>query len=148
MRRTSVLDVVVPLVLAGTITYSLLQISYESLPPFGWYVALPMAALAIAELVIARRVRAAVRHRPGAKPVTALAIARAVALAKASSLVGAGVIGAGSGLILKVIPDAPRVKAASADLRVGVLVVLASVALTIAGLLLERAAIDPAQSER
>lgn len=143
IRRTGVYDVLIPFVVAMLVIYLLLRASYESLPPFEWFTALPIAALAIAEFVIAGRVRAAVRHRPQAKAMTALAIARAVALGKASVLVGAVVAGAAVALAAKVLPDAGRTVAAAHDLPVALVVLAASVVLTLSGLVLERAGIDP-----
>ena len=51
--------------------YVLLRLSYDSMPPLQYVVAVPLAALAIAEFVASRRVRAAVRHDPDAKPMAA-----------------------------------------------------------------------------
>lgn len=143
IRRTNFADVVLPFLAVGVICYLLLQLSYESLPPFQWFTALPIAALAIAEFVIARRVRAAVRHSADARPMTALAIARTVALGKSSVLVGAAVAGASVALIAKVLPDADRTSAAEHDLRVGLSLLAVAVALAVSGLVLERAGINP-----
>jgi hypothetical protein len=104
---------------------------------------LPVAALALTEFVIAGRARSAVRHKPQAKPMTALAVARAVALGKASALVAAIVAGAALALLIEVIPDAGRTSAAGHDLRVALLVLAATAVLAAAGLALERAGIDP-----
>ena len=87
--------------------------------------------------------RAAVRHDPHAKPMTAIVIARCVALGKASSLVGAGVSGAALGLLVRLLPDVRVVRAAQHDARVASLLFAAAVFLVVAGLLLERAGIDP-----
>lgn len=143
IRRTNFADVVLPFLFVGVICYLLLQLSYETLPPFQWFTALPIAALAIAEFVISRRVRAAVRHSAGARPMTALAIARTVALGKSSVLVGAAVAGASVALIAKVLPDADRTSAAEHDLRVGLSLLVVAVALAVSGLVLERAGINP-----
>jgi hypothetical protein len=148
IRRTNAADLLVPFGVVAVIAYLLLRLTYSSLPPFQWFVALPIAALAILEVMVARRVRAAVRHRPGAKPMTALAIVRAVALGKASSLVGAAVSGAAAALALKVLPDANRTTAADHDLKVALTVLVVSVALVAAGLWLERAGIDPGHLNR
>ena len=145
MRRTRAADLVVPLVVIAATVYVLLRFAYSSLPPLRWVVPAPIAALAVAELVAARRVRAAVRHDPHARPMAAIVIARCVALGKASSLVGAGVVGAGLGLVARLLPDADRVRAASHDVKVGGLLVAAAVLLVAAGLLLERAGVDPGQ---
>ena len=81
---------------------------------------MPVAGLAIGELIVARRVRLAVSHDPDAKLMAAIMIARCVALGKASSLVAAAMIGASTALLIKVIPDASTVTAAANDLRAGV----------------------------
>lgn len=142
-RRTSLADLLIPFVLSGGLAYSLLRIGYESLPPFQWFTALPIAALAVTELVIARRVRAAVRHQLQAKPMTALAIARAVALGKATALVAALVAGAAAALVLKLLPSSGQANVAGSDLRVGYLLLAVSAILLAAGLALERAGVDP-----
>lgn len=143
MRRTSVGDLVVPFLVIGVAAYVLLRTSYDKLPPFQFYAPIPLAVLAVAELITARRVRAAVRHDPRAKPMAAIVIARCVALGKASALVASGVAGAAVALVVRVAPDASTVRAATNDLKVGIFLVLASLLLLAAGLLLERAGIDP-----
>ena len=146
-RRTGWADLLIPFVLAGALSYALLRIGYESLPPFRWFTALPIAALAVAEVVIARRVRAAVRHHPQARPMTALAVARAAALGKATALVAAVVAGAAVGLVLKLLPSSGD-SIAGHDLLVGYLLLVVTAALLAAGLLLERAGIDPQHDRR
>ncbi|MEO7261449.1 MAG: DUF3180 family protein [Jatrophihabitantaceae bacterium] len=145
-RRTSLTDLLIPFVLSGGLVYALLRIGYESLPPFQWFTAVPIAALAVTELVIARRVRAAVRRHPQAKPMTALAIARAVALGKATALVAALVAGAAAALVLKLLPSSGQANVAAEDLRVGYLLLAVTAALLAAGLTLERAGVDPRHS--
>ncbi len=145
MRRTTIGDLAVPFAVIGLTTYAVLRLSYDSIPPFQFYVPIPLAALGIAELVAARRVRAAVRHDPNARPMAAIVIARCVALGKASALVAAGVAGASVALLIRVIPDAGTVRAATNDLRVGSFLLAASLLLLLAGLLLERSGIDPNQ---
>jgi hypothetical protein len=143
MRRTSVGDIAVPFVVIGVSAYVLLRVSYGSIPPLQYYVPIPLVILAAAELAAARRVRAVLRHDPEAKPMAAIDIARLVALGKASALVAAGVAGAAVALLVRVVPDAATVRAASNDLRVGIFLLVAGVLLLVAGLLLERAGIDP-----
>ena len=143
MRRTSALDLAVPFGVVGVTVYVLLRVSYGSIPPLNYAAAVPLAALAVAELVAARRVRAAVRHDPGAKPMQAIVIARCVALGKASSLVGSAVAGAAAALLIRVIPEAETVRAASHDTRAGAFLLGAAILIVIAGLLLERAGLDP-----
>jgi hypothetical protein len=148
MRRTGPIDLLVPFGIIGISTYVLLKFSYGSLPPLGYFVPVPLTVLAVVEFVVARRVRAAVRHEPWAKPMTAIAIARSVALGKASSVVGAVFAGAAVGLLLRVVPDASTVRAAANDTRVGVLLLGSTLLAVAAGLLLERAGIDPNRDRR
>jgi Protein of unknown function (DUF3180) len=148
MRRTGPGDLAVPFFVIGITAYVLLRVSYSALPPLQAFVPVPLAALAVAELIAARRVRAAVRHDPDAKPMAALVIARCVALGKASSLVGSGVLGAAVALLVRVSPDAGTVHSASNDTRVGVFLLVAALLLVSAGLLLERAGVDPGSSDR
>lgn len=148
MRRTGLVDLLVPFVVIGISAYVLLKFSYDTIPPLGGLVPVPLAALAVVEFVVARRVRAAVRHEPYARPMAAIAIARCVALGKASSVVGAGVAGAAVALLFRVVPDAGTVRAATNDTRIGALTLGASILLVGAGLLLERAGIDPNHERR
>ncbi|HET8583869.1 MAG TPA: DUF3180 domain-containing protein [Jatrophihabitans sp.] len=148
MRRTGWFDLAVPFVIVGVTAYVLLRYSYDSLPTLHYLVPLPLAALAVVEFVVARRVRAAVRHDPDARPMEAIGIARCVALGKASSLVAAAVAGAAAGLLGRLLPDVGSITAADHDAQVGGLLFAASVLLVVAGLLLERAGIDPGSDQQ
>jgi hypothetical protein len=143
LRRTRPLDLVLPLLIVGGLSYLWLRAYYESIPPLQLLISLPLFVLAVFELELARRVRLAVRHDPHAKPMHAIAIARGVALGKASALGGAGVAGAAGALLLRVLPHAQDVNAAGNDARVGAVLLVAAVLLLAAGLLLERAGLDP-----
>ncbi|MDT4891882.1 MAG: hypothetical protein QOE97_917 [Pseudonocardiales bacterium] len=143
MNRTRLVDLVITFVIVGVTIYALLRFSYGSIPPLGLIVPAPLAALGVAELIAARRVRAAVRHLPNARMMPAIVIARCVALGKASSIVGAVVAGAAGALLLRVLPDAGQVTAAANDALVAALLFGAAVLLVVAGLALERAGIDP-----
>jgi hypothetical protein len=143
VRRTSIAELFGIAVIVGAVAYLLLHQYYDSIPPLHYQVALPVGGLAVGELITARRVRLAVSHDPDAKPMAAIVIARCVALGKASTLVGAAMIGAGAALLIKVIPDASTVTAATNDLRVGIVVLACAGLLTAAGWLLERSGLIP-----
>lgn len=143
MKRTGIVDLIAPFVIIGVTVYVLLRVSYDSIPTLGYAAGVPLAALAVLEFVMARRVRAAVRHEPYAKPMTAIAIARCVALGKASSVVGSAVGGAAAGLLVRVVPEASDVRAAASDTRAGLLLLAACLLIVGAGIVLERAGIDP-----
>lgn len=142
-QRTRPADLIIPLLVVGVLAYLLLEVGYESLPPFQWFVAVPIGALAVVEFLVANRVRGAIRHRDSVKPIAALSVARAVALGKASALVGSALVGAGGALALYVLPDSGRTSAAGHDLRVAIAVLVVSAVLVGAGVTLERAGLDP-----
>jgi hypothetical protein len=116
---------------------------YGDLPRLNWAVPLTLVLLAVAETITANNLRARIRRRPGARPVEPLAAARALALAKASALVGAVTAGAWTGLLIHVVPRLDTLAAAPGDTRTGVVGVVAAVALTCAALWLERACRAP-----
>ena len=143
MRRTRWTDLVAPFFVVGLTTYALLKFSYHGYLQLKYLVPAPLAALAVAEFVAARRVRAAVRHDPNAKPMAALVIARCVALGKASSIVGAAVAGFAAGLLARLLPDTDTVLVARHDATVSGLLLGAALLLVAGGLVLERAGVDP-----
>jgi hypothetical protein len=143
MRRTGPSELGTIFAVVTGLSYLLLLAFYEDLPPTHYYTAVPIAVLGVVEIVLARRVRAAVGHDPEAKLMTAIAIARLVALGRASALAAAAVCGALVALILRVAPKAGDVRAATNDLHTGSVILAAGVLLLIAGLLLEAAGIDP-----
>jgi Protein of unknown function (DUF3180) len=143
MRRTGPSELVTIFAVVIVVSYLLLLSFYDSLPPIRYYTALPIAVLAVIEVVLARRVRAAVGHDPDAKVMAAIAIARLVALGRASALAAAAVCGALVALIVRVAPRAGDVRAASNDLHAASVILAACVLLLGAGLFLEAAGIDP-----
>lgn len=116
---------------------------YGDLPGLNWAVPLTLLLLAVAETLTANNLRARISRRPGALPVEPLAAARALALAKASSLVGAVTAGVWTGLLIHVVPRYDTLAAAPGDTRTGVVGVAAAVALTCAALWLEHACRAP-----
>lgn len=148
MRRTGPADLAIPLVITGMVVYAILRVSYADLPELRYLASAPLAVLAVIEFALARRVRAAVRHEPDAKPMAAIVIARCVALGKASSLAGAAALGAAGALVVRVAPEADTVSAAANDLRVGLLLLAAALLLVGAGLLLEWTGIDPGSKDQ
>lgn len=147
MNRTRGGDLLAVLVGIGLGAYLLLRFAYSDLPALAPIAPVPLAALAGAELVLARRVRRVIRRDPDVKPMAAIAIARLVALGKASALVGAGVAGAGLAMVAHVLPDAGRVTVARSDAVIAGLAAVAGVLLCVAGLALERAGIAPTRRE-
>lgn len=117
---------------------------YGDLPRLRWFVPLSLALLAIAEVLAANQLRDRIRHRPGALPVQPLVAARMLALAKASAVVGAVMVGIWAGLLVYVVPRLGQLNAAGNDTVVGAIGVVAAVALTAAALWLEYCCRTPA----
>ena len=117
---------------------------YGDLPALRWFVPLSLVLLAIAEVLAANQLRDRIRHRPGALPVQPLVAARMLALAKASSVVGAVMVGIWAGLLVYVVPRLGKLEAAGHDTAIAAFGVLAAVALTAAALWLEHSCRTPA----
>lgn len=145
-RLTTARDLAAPFLGCAALSYLLFLVSYASIPSLRAFTAAPLFALAVGELAAAARVRGAVRHRLDVKPITALSVARLVALAKASALVGAGVVGAAVGALARLVPDSGRLDAARNDSVAAALIGVAAVVLVGAAWWLERAAVDPSRS--
>ena len=91
------------------------RLTYASLPGFPLFGGITLAVLGVAEAIGGRALRARIRREPGTTPVQPLVAARAVLLAKASSVAGAVVGGAWLGLLVFTAPQARSVQAAGAD---------------------------------
>jgi hypothetical protein len=96
-----------------------------------------LAALALAEAAVGRSVQVRVSgRRQGAKPLAPLAVARLVALAKASSTAAAGIGGLVAGYLTYVLPDLNK-SVPARDARVAGVTLAAALVLVAAALYLE-----------
>jgi len=141
--RTNPSTLLVAAVAAGLATNLLLGLVYGDLPTFPVFAGVTLLLLGIAELVVAGVLRARIRRRPGARPVDAIGTARAVALAKASSLGGAVVGGAWIGVLAFVGPRRSELPAAASDTASAIVGVLGAAVLVGAGLWLEHCCRTP-----
>jgi hypothetical protein len=91
------------------------RLTYASLPGFPLLGGITLAVLGIAEAIGGRALRARIRREPGTTPVQPLIAARALLLAKASSVAGAVVAGAWLGLLVFTAPQAGTIQAAGSD---------------------------------
>ncbi len=91
------------------------RLTYGSLPGFPLLGGVTLAVLGVAEAIAGRALRARIRREPGTTPVQPLVAARAVLLAKASSVAGAVVGGAWLGLLVFTAPQAGTIQAAGSD---------------------------------
>src|SRR3984957_16306578 len=123
-------------VLAGAVMYLVTRSQYDNLPTPRVVASLWLALLAIAECYMGVMTRARLAGRAGTRPINPLVVARFVALAKASSIVGAIATGAYAGFLIWVA----RINSddASRDTRTSAFGVGFAVLLTLAGVFLER----------
>ncbi|MGW4477526.1 DUF3180 domain-containing protein [Rhodococcus triatomae] len=118
MKPTRGRDLVALAAFAAAVTWILVRSFYGSLPPVSVFAGASLYPVAAIELILAFVIRSRVdEHRIGADrhqlhPITA---ARAVALAKASSLVGAASAGVWFGLLVYLLPARSSVDAAQQD---------------------------------
>lgn len=120
---------------AGGAAYLITRSRYSDLPSPTLYAQISLAGLAIAEGYTASMTRARLAGRPGTRPIDPLLVARLVALAKASSIVGVLAAGAYAGFLGWVAQiDSPT---AHSDVRTAAVGIAAGLLLMAAGLALE-----------
>lgn len=137
MRRTRPRDLVVALVLAGIIVNLVMQNSYEAIPHLPVAAGLTMLVLAVVELLLTVAMRPRLRHKQDTRPVEPVTAVRMLVLAKASSVLGALMVGAWAGVLGYVLPRSSRVTAAASDTTSGIVGLVCSGALVAAALWLE-----------
>ena len=147
LRPTSASSLVVAALAAAAVGWLLISTNdlFYRISPLPWTGAGVLAVLAIAEAYLAQNTSARIQRKPGAPPVEPLAVARYVALAKASSLVGALFAGFSAGLLAWLLLEPTR--AAREDVPTTVAGLVAALALIGAALWLERACRVPEQPD-
>jgi hypothetical protein len=145
MRPTSISVLIVAGLAAAAVGWLLLSFSYSSLPELPWSPVIVLAVLAVAEGLLAQNTSARIQRKPGSGPVDPLAVARYVALAKASALVGAISAGFSAGLLAWLAMEPTQ--AAHDDLPKAIGGLVAALALIGAALWLERACRVPEQPD-
>lgn len=139
MKPTRVPVLVALGVLAGALTWVLTRAYYAHLPPLPGYSPVSVFLLALAEGYWARVVRARVTRRGGGRPLHPITVARAAALAKASSLVGTLAAGGYAGFLAYVLGELSHSASRSRDAAVAAAGLACSCVLVAAALGLERA---------
>ena len=146
MRPTRLWVLVLLVAVAGSVAHILTRAFYADVPSPPTLAPVWLLLLALAEAYTAQLTRGRLAGRPGTKPINPIVVARLAALAKASSPVGALATGAYAGFLAKVAMTAGA--AARDDTRTAIAGVVCSIALTLAGLLLERVCrVKPPQDE-
>jgi hypothetical protein len=147
MTATRPRDLLVVALVVAVLANLAVRLSYESLPGFPLLAGVTLGVLGTAEAVGGTLLQARIQRKPGTRPVEPLVAARAVVLAKASSLGGAVVAGAWAGLLGYVVPRASAVSAAAADTAAGVVGLVCALALVGGALWLERCCRAPGDGD-
>ncbi|MCE7009234.1 DUF3180 domain-containing protein [Kibdelosporangium philippinense] len=137
MKFTRPRDLVIAGLLAAVVLYLIMQSAYGSLPPLPTLAGVTLIIIAVIDVVLGFSLRSRIRRTKPGKPVEALTAARAVALAKASSVLGAIMLGAWIGVLIYVFLKRGDIVAASNDTTSAIIGAVCSAALIAAGLWLE-----------
>lgn len=146
MKSTKAWDLVAIAVVAAVATWLLVRSFYGSLPPIGIAAGLSLYPIAIGEVGLAFFVRSRIggnRVGDGPHQLHPITVARSLALAKASALVGAAISGVWIGFLLHILPMASTVRAASSDRPGAIVGLIAGIALVGAALWLEQCCKTP-----
>jgi len=147
MTLTRPRDLLVIALVVAVLANLVVRLSYESLPGFPLLAGATLGVLGVAELVGGNLLRARIQRKPGTRPVEPLVAARAVLLAKASSVGGSVVAGAWAGLLVYVLPRASTVSAASSDTASGLVGLVCALVLVGGALWLEYCCRAPEDGE-
>ncbi|MGH3835462.1 MAG: DUF3180 domain-containing protein [Pseudonocardiaceae bacterium] len=137
MTPTRARDLIGAAAVAAVLVNLLLQLSYGDLPALPTFAGTTLLAFAVAEAALGTTLRARIRQRPRIRPVQALTAAKAVVLAKASSLAGAITGGAWLGVLGYVLPLRSQLLSAASDTVTASIGAVCAGALVAAGLWLE-----------
>lgn len=148
MRPTRLSVLLLTLLVAGACGYVLTESAYSSLPPLPGIAPITLLLVAVVEGWMAVIIRNKIRSRrpvgrPVGRPMHPIQVARAVVLAKASSVGGAVVAGLYGGGFVWTFARRDQLATYSNDARVSGLAALAGLLLVVAALLLERACRTP-----
>lgn len=143
MTFTRARDLLAAAAVAAVLANLLLALSYGELPTLPQPAGTTLLAFAIVEVMLGNTLRARILRRPGTRPLQALTGAKAVVLAKASSLAGAITGGAWLGVLSYVLPLRSQLLAASSDTIAASIGAVCSGALVAAALWLEHCCRTP-----
>lgn len=148
MTRTRPRDLLAVGLLAVLLGNLLTRIFYSSIPSLPIAAGVTLGVLGVAELVGGHLLRGRIERRRGAPPVDPLLAARAVLLAKASSVAGSVVAGLWVGVLTYTLPQAGAVTAAAADSVTAGIGLVCALVLVGAGLWLEHCCRTPDDPDR
>lgn len=143
MRFTRTRDLLVPGLVVAVVAYLALRLAYGYVPRVPVLAGVTLLPVAAGEVWWAFVLRGRIQRRPNARLLQPLVAARSVALAKASSLAGAVLLGVWLGVLAYVLPLRARLDAAVGDTLPAVLGAISAAALIGAGLWLEHCCRTP-----
>ncbi len=143
MRPTSWRTIVAVAGLAALVAWLLADQAYGSLVSLPGYAPATAVLIALFELGLAKTINDQLQHSSEGRGMHPLQVARAAALAKASSAAGAVLLGMYAGFFAWTFPRRDQLLAASHDALVSGISALAALLLLVAALLLERACRAP-----
>lgn len=135
MHFTRVRDLVLTGLVAAALVYLSVRVLYGQMPPLPTFAGITLLVLAVVEAAFGFALRSRIRNPK--RTVQALTAARAVALAKASSILGAIMFGAWLAIFAYVFPRRGDITAAANDFPSTVIGVICSALLIGAALYLE-----------
>lgn len=138
MRPTRIRDLLLVAVGIGAGVYLLLWWHYRSLPEFPITASLSVFLVGLIELQTAAVTRRRLAGRTGTRPILPLTVARLAALAKASSVVAAALIGGWTALLVYTAPRTDDFGTARSDALTAGLGLAGAIILLASALLLER----------
>ncbi len=140
MKPTRALDLTANVLVAAVVAWVATRWAYSSFPPITVIAGASLYPVAALEAVLAFMIRTRVhddRIGDGPKQLHPITAARAVALAKASALVGSLAAGVWLGFLIWVFPQRSALRAAAADTPGAIVGLIAGLALVAAALWLE-----------
>ncbi|MGH3624701.1 MAG: DUF3180 domain-containing protein [Sciscionella sp.] len=143
VEATSARELLVAGIVAGVLVHLGLQLAYSSIPELPTAAGGTLLVLAVIELLLAISLRPRLQRRAGTRPVPSLTAVRVVALAKASSMLGAIMLGTWLALLVYVLPRQAAVSAAADDATTGIVGAVCAAALIGAALWLEYCCRNP-----
>ena len=141
-------ELAVAAALAAIAGYPAIHLLYRYFPPITLWTGLSLLAVAVAEAwwgaVVRGRIRAG-RIGVGAGRLHPLAVARTVAIAKASAWVGAVMLGWWLAVLAHLLPRRSELRVAAADTPGAVVAAISALALVAAALWLENCCTSPGE---
>ena len=147
MTLTKTRHLVIAAVVAAVAAYLAVRVGYGSMPRLPVLAGITLLLIAVAEAVFVLNIRSRVQRKSCVEPLDPLVAARAVALAKASSMAGSFMSGAWMGFLGYLLPIRAIVEAAGDDTTAAVVGLISALALVAAGLWLEYTLRNPDEPE-